>query len=76
MDLQAGERVKASYHLSTIINELAEAGFWLFGNSEMKILEGGIGASSDWQMLYISIVRCDNPGIVTIDPSQNLHSPA
>lgn len=75
-DLQAGDRVKARYQLSTIINELAEAGFWLFGNSEMKVLEGGVGVPSNWRILYISIVRCDNPGIVTIDLSPEAQNSA
>lgn len=68
-DLEAGDRVKASYQLSTMISELEEAGFWLFGSSEMKVLEGGVGTASPWRMLYISIVRCDNPGVIAFDLS-------
>lgn len=65
-ELDVGERVKTGFYLSTMINELEESGFWLFGSREQKILTGGIGSDSLWQILHISIVRSDNPEIVSI----------
>jgi hypothetical protein len=60
-DLQASERVRAKFDLSRALKELEEEGFWVFGNIEKKILEGGVGAPQKWNMAHIQIVRNDSP---------------
>ena len=66
-DLEQADRVKASYQIARELKELEEAGFWVFGNSENKVLEGGIDGPSSWQMAYINIVRNDSPHIINLN---------
>jgi hypothetical protein len=70
-DLDIGNRVEASFSLSRSLSRIEEAGFWLFGNTERKILEGGVGNPSSWQILYISIVRNNNSSIISVNLNED-----
>lgn len=65
-DSEAGERVKAAFELSERLRDVEEAGFWVFGVREVRILEGGIGPTSPFPIALISVVRADNPEILAV----------
>lgn len=60
-------RVEAIFTLGKLIKEIEEEGFWLFGNREKQILEGGIGRPTEWYVAYLSIVRNDSPLIIDLN---------
>ena len=69
-ELDAGCRVQVSYDLTTSLKELEEAGFFVFGATEVQILEGGDhSAPSRWPVAIMRVLRQDNKGIATIDLS-------
>ncbi|MBE3112360.1 MAG: hypothetical protein IMZ46_17940 [Acidobacteria bacterium] len=63
-DLEAGDRVKAAYRVSTLVRELEEAGFWVFGGREVQRLEGGIGAPSPFPVAILRVARATNAQII------------
>lgn len=69
-DLEAGERVRAVFKVNTILQELEDAGFWVFGAREVQRLEGGKGGPLAWPVSSIRIVRASNPGIIKLDLQQ------
>lgn len=66
-DLEAGNRVNATFYMSTRLEELEQAGFWIFGAREERRLEGGIGSPSPFQVAILNIVRTDSPEIIKVD---------
>lgn len=66
-DLDAGDSVQTAYRLSFLLNELEEGGFWAFGNREVRRLEGGVGASSDFTISILHIARSSHSGIMKVD---------
>lgn len=66
-ELEAGDRVKAAYRLSTLIRELEEAGFWVFGGREVQRLEGGVSAPSSFPVAILRVARATNPEIIPVD---------
>ena len=63
-DLEAGDRVKAAYRMGTLLQELADAGFWVFGGQEVQRLEGGVGGPSSFEVAILHVVRTTNPAII------------
>lgn len=63
-DLEPLDRVRASKSLREEVETLREAGFLVFAAKERQMLEGGVGIPSDFFVLHISVVRCDDPNIV------------
>jgi hypothetical protein len=66
-DLEAGDRVKAAYRMSTLVRELEEAGFWVFGGREVQRLEGGVGPPSSFPVAILRVARATNPEIMHVD---------
>jgi len=66
-DLEAGDRVKAAYRMSTLVRELDEAGFWVFGGREVQRLEGGVGAPSSFPVAILRVAHATNPEIIRVD---------
>jgi len=66
-ELDAGDRVKAAYRLSTLIQELEEAGFWVFGGREVQRLEGGVGPPSSFPVAILRVARATNSEIIQVD---------
>lgn len=67
-DLDAGRRVQVSYDLTKSIQELAKAGFFVFGGREVQLLEGGDqSAPSSWPVAIMRVLRKDNPAIAKIN---------
>ena len=65
-DTEAGERVKATFGLSERIKGLENAGFWVFGLSEIRRIEGGIGSPSPWPIAILKVVRSNSEEINTL----------
>ncbi|MBR9883422.1 MAG: helix-turn-helix transcriptional regulator [Oceanospirillales bacterium] len=66
-DLEAGDRVKAAYDLSQLIQELGATGIWVFG---LRTNEHYPGVQGDkWPVANIFLMREDNPKIIKLDLS-------
>jgi len=64
-DIEAGDRVKASFDLTQLIEELKTEGFWVFGlrtNEEYPGIKG-----DKWPIANIFVMRSDNPKIIKLD---------
>ena len=70
-DLEPSDKVKAIFDLSQSLKVLEEQGFWVFGNAEKRVLEGGVGEPSIWNMGYITIARNDSPNIINLTDTIN-----
>jgi len=66
-DLDAGERVKTAHEINEHLKELEQAGFWVFGDREVRRLEGGIGSPSPFPVAILRVLRVDNPEIIKVD---------
>jgi len=64
IDLEAGDRVKASFSLTSSLQDLEQAGFVVFGGREMRRLEGGIGPPSSFPISILRVLRSTNPKII------------
>jgi transcriptional regulator with XRE-family HTH domain len=64
-DLETGERVKATFDLSHLIEELKTIGFWVFG---LRTSEEYPGIKGDkWPVANIMLMNSDNPKIIKLD---------
>jgi hypothetical protein len=68
--LDAGERVRAAFRISGLVEELEGAGFWVFSAREVQRLEGGVDSAEPWSMAILSVRRSTDDGIVKIDPEK------
>jgi hypothetical protein len=66
-DLEAGNRVRTAYRLSTLVRELEMVGFWVFGGQEVQRLEGGTGAPTSFPVAILRVLRATNPEIIRVD---------
>jgi hypothetical protein len=66
-DLEAGDRVKAAFEMSARLEELEQAGFWVFGGREVRRLEGGVGSPSPFPVAILHVLRANSPEIVKVD---------
>ncbi|WP_437893323.1 HNH endonuclease [Sorangium sp. So ce124] len=75
-DLEAADRVRATFDLTNSLRILDEAGFWVFGATETRRLEGGVAAPSSFPVAILRVIRSDDPSIIKIDvhPSEHLES--
>jgi hypothetical protein len=67
-DLEAGERVKTRFRISTLLEELETEGFWVFGGQEIRRLEGGADSPSPFPVAVLKVLRSSNPEIIRVDP--------
>jgi hypothetical protein len=65
-DLEAGEQVRAAFRISTLVDELERAGFWIFGARETQRLEVGLGPPSAWPVAILEIHRSTSVGIIRV----------
>jgi hypothetical protein len=66
-DLEAGDRVKADFEIGTQLNELEQAGFWVFGGREVQRLEGGLGSPTAWPVAIIRVLRGSSSEIIKVN---------
>ena len=64
-ELTAGKRVEVGFTLNTMIKELEDAGFWIFGEREAQQLIAN-GEASTWPAAIFVIMRSDNPNVVQL----------
>ncbi|ULA63836.1 MAG: HNH endonuclease [Nitrospira sp.] len=64
-DLEPIQKVRTGFHLSRSLEQLEEAGFFVFGGREVHRLEGGVGTPSPWPVAIIRVVRSTNSEIVS-----------
>lgn len=70
-DIESGDRVKAAFDLTQVINELEEKGFWVFGlrtNEEYPGIKGG-----KWPVANVFVMRSDNPRIIKLDATNMVY---
>src|SRR5581483_11002909 len=66
-ELEAGHRVEATFEMGSCLKELEEAGFWVFGGREVRLIEGGVSSSSRFPIAILHVLRTNNPGIFKVD---------
>ena len=66
-DLEAGDRVKTAFRMSTLLKELDQVGFWVFGGREIRRMEGGIGPPSPFPVAILRVVRSTSPEVIKLD---------
>ncbi|MEZ4587662.1 MAG: hypothetical protein R2909_14810 [Gemmatimonadales bacterium] len=65
-EMDAGQRVHLLHDLTTLVGELDEHGFWVFGAREVQRIEGGFGPPSPWIVVTLRVLRSTNPAIVQL----------
>ena len=76
-EIGAGERVTATYVLTELLRTLDESGFWVFGATEMRRVEGGVGEPAPWPISILRVVRKTSPEIASFpSETKNEDSPA
>ena len=65
-DLEAGDRVKTVFEMSARLEELEQAGFWVFGEREVRQLEGGVGSPSSFPVAILHVLRANSPEIIRL----------
>lgn len=63
-ELGAGERVQVATSISEMIAELDGLGFWVFGATEVQLMEGGKNTPSDWIVSIVRVIRKENKSII------------
>lgn len=58
--------VQTGFELTEMIKELEEAGFFVFGARESRILEGGVGEPVSFPVAIFRVLRKSNPEIITV----------
>jgi hypothetical protein len=66
-DLEAGDHVRVAFEISARLEQLEQAGFWVFGGREVRRLEGGVGSPSAFPVAILEVLRAENPEIVKVD---------
>jgi len=70
-ELGPASRVNASFNLTQSLEELEQAGFFVFGGREVQFLEGGNQEkSSPWPVATLSVLRESNESIIRVDLGQ------
>lgn len=65
-DLEAGDRVKAAHRLTSLVDELKEAGLLVFGAREVRRLEGGEGPPQPFIVVILRVVRATSLEIIKV----------
>ena len=69
-DLEPIDRVRTAKRVQDLIYHLEASGFSVFAAREMRRIEGGIGAPSNFPVLHLSVVRASNPNIQYAEPNK------
>jgi len=70
MDFEPSDRIWLAYELTKMLNDLEELGWLVFGGREIQVLEGGLGAPTNWPISILHIARKDSPSIKTVDDEE------
>jgi len=66
-DLEGGERVRARYRLTQLLEDLHSTGLWVFGEREEQELVGPDGSAYPFPMAIVRVVRSDSPEVRVVD---------
>jgi hypothetical protein len=67
-ELEPCDQVSASYELTRSLQELEQAGFFVFGGREIQFLEGGNQEQpSPWPVAILWVIRKDNKSIIHVN---------
>jgi hypothetical protein len=66
-DFESGERVRHGFEISNLIRELSDHNYYVFGTREIRIVEGGKGAPSNFPIAIIYLKQKDNKTILKFD---------
>ena len=67
-DLETSDSVQTAYSLTESLQELEEAGFFVFGGREVRLLEGGIQPEpSNWPITILRVLRKDNQTTIHVN---------
>ena len=77
LDLEPADIVRVGFQLTKQIASIEDAGFYVFGGNEIKVLVGGNSGPSDWPEAIIHVYRQDNPSIIrgSLDEDGNVKAP-
>lgn len=65
--LDFSDRVSRAYDITLALNELEEAGFFVFGGREVQLIEGGIATEpADCPIVILYVLRKDNKAIINV----------
>lgn len=66
-EIEAGRRVEVEFEMSGQLQQLEEAGFWVFGAREEQRLEGGVGTPSPFPVAILRVLRATSSEIIKAD---------
>ena len=66
--LEPFDRVRYSKHMSELMGELEQHGFYVFAARETQQLEGGVGVPSAYPVLHLCVLRATNSAILHVEP--------
>jgi hypothetical protein len=67
-DLDPSARVSTAYNLTQTLQELEDAGFFVFGGREVQLMEGGSQTEpSNWPISIFTVLRKTNEQIILVD---------
>lgn len=70
-ELEPANQVSASFELTQALQELEQAGFFVFGGREVQVLEGGSqDEPSPWPVAILWVLRKDNESIIQVNPNE------
>jgi len=76
-ELEPAAQVKASFQLTEALEELEQAGFFVFGGREVQALEGGNqDEPSPWPVAVLWVVRKDNESIIRVNIDEIIQADA
>lgn len=67
MDTEPSDRVRLTYELSNVLNDLEELGLLVFGGREIQVLESGLDEPTNWTVSILRAVRKDSQAIKVVD---------
>ena len=62
--LEPSHKVQAAFNLTCSLKELEEAGFFVFGGREVRVIEGGYEGPSNWPIVTLRVLRKSNDAII------------
>ena len=74
MDAEPSDRIRLTYELSKILNDLEELGWLVFGGWEIQVLEGGLGEPTNWKISILRVVRKGSQTILSDHLEITTHS--
>jgi len=66
-DLEAYDKVRVEFELTNELKKLEEAGFFVFGGTEIQELHGGTTPPSNWKLAIVKVLRITNESILKLN---------